>query len=420
MRALSIDEIPWDKIPEKKRKVLLRVDYNVPLEKGKVLDDFRIRQTLPTIRHLLEKKAIVVLAAHLGRPTGEPSDKQKFSMIPVAERLAELLETEVFFSEEWSGYGLQKLISDTKSNQAVIFLENLRFQKEEEANDEHFALKFAEPYLIYVNDAFGACHRAHASVEAVPRRFRLRAMGDLLKKEIETLDAVLNAPSPNQMAVLGGAKLEDKIEVLEALFKSCKKIAVGGRMGLSFLAALNRPLGGSRMDEKSVQTARRLMAEARRRSIEILLPLDARLGKSLDATESRLSILSPEARIEEDEMILDIGPKTIESWTETLARADRILWNGPMGVFENPEFAKGTLALVDFLVSHKESIPAVCGGGETVAAITQRGALAELWHVSTGGGAMLEFLEGKTLPGIQALKLRDREIEDIREREYAS
>jgi phosphoglycerate kinase len=418
MKLLKIDELPWDKIPDKKRKVFLRVDFNVPLKNGKVLDDFRIQQSLPTIRHLLERKAVLIIGAHLGRPQGNPQAMAKYSLLPAAERLAELLEKEVFFSEEMEGYGLQRLITECKPGEGIVFLENLRFVAGEEANDAHFAEKLSELGLLYINDAFGACHRAHASVAALPDRLRTKAMGDLLARELEVLGSVLHSPSPQQMAILGGAKLEDKIQVMEALLKTCRKICVGGRMGLSFLAAQNYPLGGSRMDAASVQTAKRLLAEARRRQVEILTPLDGQLGKSLDATESRLSILTPDVKIEDDEFVLDIGPATLESWTASLEKADRVLWNGPMGVFENPLFAKGTLGLVDFLQSRRENIQTVAGGGETVAAITQRGALKDLWHVSTGGGAMLEFLEGRALPGVESLRLRDREIQQIWERDY--
>ncbi|TVQ79899.1 MAG: phosphoglycerate kinase [Bradymonadales bacterium] len=420
MKLLKIEDLPWEKIPEKKRKVFLRVDYNVPLKDGRVLDDFRIQSSLPTIRKLQEMKAVIVIGSHLGRPQKEPKKKASLSLVPVAEHLATLLGQEVIFSEEIQGYALGKLISDAKAGEGIVFLENLRFHPEEEKNDPHFAEVLQNALPIYVNDAFGASHRAHASVQAQAEKTRLRAMGELLAREVSVLEKILREPSPHQMAVLGGAKIEDKIKVIESLLRTCRKIFIGGRMGLSFLAAQGLSLGGSRMEQESIQLAKRITADAKRRKVELFFPEDARLGESLESTTCRVTALNKKFYPTESEMILDIGPKTLESWTSELKKADRVLWNGPMGVFENPVFAEGTLGLVDFLIENREKIQAVLGGGETVAAAAQRGALGQLWHVSTGGGAMLEFLEGKALPGIEALKLRDREILQLQDLDLAS
>lgn len=422
MRFLGIDDIPWDRFGERQRRVFCRVDYNVPIKSGKILDDYRIRQTIPTIQKLLEKKAVVVLGAHRGRPQDLPENerKDKLSLLPVAEKLAELLEKEVWFSEESTGSGVRKLIRDAKPGENIILLENLRFYGGEEKDDALFAEKLFENCDIYINDAFGACHRAHASIHAVAQRTKARAMGELLRKEHSVLTQVLKSPEKPQMAVLGGAKISDKIDVIEQLMKSCRKIFVGGRMGLSFLAAQGKSLGGSQLDSASIQTAKRLAAKAKANKVQFFYPLDGRTGKSLDAETAGLVDLETSVGLTETDLILDVGPKTIEAWKKELSSAKSVVWNGPMGVFENPAFSEGTLALVDFFVEKAEEIKTIAGGGETVAAITQREAREKLFHVSTGGGAMLEFIEGKELPGIEVLKLREREIEEIGQNRMAS
>lgn len=422
MRILSIDDIPWDKFPvERKKRVFCRVDYNVPLKNGKVLDDYRIKQSLPTLKRLKEIGCVTILGAHLGRPqkVSEQKRKDELSLLPIAEHLAELLGQEVVFCEDVVGSGVRKLVQDGRPG-SFVMIENLRFDAREEKDDAVFAEKLFENADVFINDAFGACHRAHASIHAVAKVAKFRAMGYLLKKEYESLHSVLEKPTPPQVAILGGAKLEDKIKVIEKLMKTSSAICLGGRMGLAFLAAEGISLGASQFDKESIQTAKRLMADAKKQSVQLLYPVDGKTGESLDAGSAETVDLSGGKSISEEKMVLDIGPQTLLHWRKVLDRAKSVIWNGPMGVFENPCFAEGTLQLVDYLVEKSGSIQTVAGGGETVAAVTQRGALEKLFHVSTGGGAMLEFLEGRELPGLEILKLREREIEEIREARLAS
>lgn len=421
MRILKLSDLPWTKFEPKKRRVFLRVDFNVPMNKSEVLDDFRIRKTIPTIEYLLDQKCIVTIAAHLGRPQKLSQDqrKTKLSLIPVAERLSGLLNRDVTFSEEVTGSGVRKLIQDAKPGQDVIMLENLRFDAREESNDQDFAEHLFMERQFYVNDAFGASHRAHASIDAVPSLTKYKSMGLLLQREYEVLDQVLNSPEKPQAAILGGAKIEDKIGVIEKLFDTCKTVCVGGRMGLSFLAARNVELGASKIEKESIQIAKRLMADAKKYGVELLFPVDGRCGTSIDADKAEIRELHSNSALAPEFSVFDIGPKTLEHWKKALSSAKTIVWNGPMGVFENPQFAEGTLGVVRFLKEHKSSIKSVVGGGETVSAVTQEGALDELFHVSTGGGAMLEFMEGKALPGLEVLKLREREISEINRRAVA-
>lgn len=413
MRILKLDELPWQSFEAKKKKVFLRVDFNVPIKDGKILDDFRIRQTLPTIRYLQQKGCVVLIAAHMGRPQKVDAKKrEELSLLPVAEYLAEQLDAEINFSEDIIGSGVRKLLIDARAG-SVVVLENLRFDPREEKNDEKFGESLVENCDIYVDDAFGACHRAHASIWMAAKKSKCRAMGLLLQKEYEVLSSVLNSPKSPQMAILGGAKLEDKIKILERLLKSCQKVFVGGRMGLAFLAAKGVSIGGTEVSKESTQVAKRLMKEASRLGVDLFFPVDGRCATNIDATSCEIKDLKLGSELSDERLIFDIGPKTIEAWKKELVGAKSILWNGPMGVFENPVFAESTLALVDFLKEHRSEIQAIVGGGETVAAVAQRSALEDLYHVSTGGGAMLEFLEGKELPGLEILKLREREISDL-------
>jgi phosphoglycerate kinase len=412
MKILRVDEINWATLNESKRVAFVRVDFNVPLKGGKVVDDFRIRQAIPTLNYLLEQKCLLVLASHLGRPKpGDEESRKKNSMLPVAEKLAEIMGREVLLSDDLTGDGIRKLISDGRGGKTVILLENLRFDAREEANDPGYAEALYKHYHLYVNDAFGASHRAHASIEAITHFAKVKAAGFLLAKEWEVLNQVLHHPIAPQMAILGGAKIADKIQVIKNLMMRSKKLFIGGRMAQTFLAAQGYSLGSSSIEEESLPLARRILAEARAQEVEIFFPIDGRAGKTLESTEATLVSIEKDKPLAKDLCIFDIGPKTIEAWKKELLKAKSIVWNGPMGVFENPVFADGTLSIVDFLLEVKDKIPAIAGGGETVSAITQRNALTALYHVSTGGGAMLEFLEGKALPGFESLKLREREVQ---------
>jgi phosphoglycerate kinase len=411
MRILRVDEILWDKIDENHRKAFVRVDFNVPIEGDRVLDDFRIRQAVPTIKYLLEHKCLVILAAHLGRP--KPDDeksKKELTLLPVAEKLAEILDHEVFFAEESYGDCVRKLILDGRPGKTVILLENLRFDPREEANDPDFAQKLYGQCDLYINDAFGASHRAHASIEAISHFAKIRAAGFLLAKEWDVLNQILHSPIQPQLAVLGGAKISDKIQVIKNLMTRSKALFIGGRMAHTFLAAQGFQLGKSLIEEENLPLARRLMVEAKQLGVAMHFPIDGLAAETKDAKESKVLDISKDRPIPTNLSLFDIGPKTLEAWKQELIHAKSVIWNGPMGVFENPTFAKGTLGLVDFLVENKDKIRATVGGGETVSAVTERGALEKLFHVSTGGGAMLEFLEGKALPGFEALKLREREL----------
>jgi len=412
VKILRLDEILWDNIEERFRRTFVRVDFNVPMKDQKVVDDFRIRQALPTIRYLLEHKCIVILASHLGRPKGNPQDdREKYSLLPVAEKLAELLDHDVLFSEENHGEGVWKLISDGRPGRTVIMLENLRFDPREEKNDPDFGEALFKNCDLYVNDAFGASHRAHASIEAITHFSKIKTAGFLLSKEWEVLNQVLHHPLEPQMAVLGGAKITDKMQVIKSLMMKCKALFIGGRMGLTFLAAQGVGLGATSIEEDAIPLAKRLMGDARDHGVKLFFPVDGLGANKIDSSTAQTYRFGSPNDIPKSVGIFDIGPETLKTWTSELLKSKSIVWNGPMGVFENPAFAAGTLGLVDFLVAEKDRIKAVAGGGETVAAIMQRGAFDALHHVSTGGGAMLEFLEGKALPGFESLKLKDREVE---------
>lgn len=414
MRILRVDEIQWSTIPEDQRRVFVRVDFNVPIKSGKILDDYRIKQAIPTIKYLLDQKCWVVLASHLGRPKGNDDDsRKKFTLLPVAERLAELMDQEVLLSDELYGDGVRKLIQDGRGGKTLILLENIRFDPREEQNDADFAELIFRHCKLYVNDAFGASHRAHASIDAITHLAKVKAAGFLLSKEWDVLNEILHSPKTPQYAVLGGSKIADKIQVIKNLMLRTKKLFVGGRMAQTFLAAQGYDLGNSSIEEESLPLARRLLTEARSLGVEMFFPVDGRVGSGLDSTSAEVMDIQKDKPLPKSLGLFDIGPKTLEIWTNELKSAKSVVWNGPMGVFENPVFSAGTLALVDYFVSVKDKIQTTAGGGETVSAITQRGALETLYHVSTGGGAMLEFIEGKALPGFESLKLRDRELQAL-------
>lgn len=383
----------------KGNRVLSRVDFNVPLKQGKITDDTRIRESLPTIRYILEQKgARLVLMSHLGRPKGGPSPE--FSLKPVAERLGELLGRKVIMAGDCVGEEVERQSKALEEGQ-VLLLENVRFHKEEEANDAEFAKKLARLGDVYVNDAFGSAHRAHASTEGVAHHLPAVA-GFLMEKEIRFLGGVLENPKKPFVAIIGGAKVSSKIAVLESLLPKVSSFIIGGGMAFTFLKAQGHPVGKSLVEDDLLDTARSLLAKARQQGVAVHLPVDHVVAAAFDekaAAEAAGTVDVPEGK-----MAMDIGPKSLAEFAQVIRGAQTVVWNGPLGVFEFPQFAKGTLEIAKVVAQCKGTT--VVGGGDSVAAVQQFGLADKLSHVSTGGGASLEFLEGKQLPGIVALQNR--------------
>jgi len=386
----------FEELDLESRRTFVRVDFNVPLAGGKIEDDTRIRAALPTIQRCIERGARVVLASHLGRPNGKPSPKE--SLEPVGLRLAELLDRDVLLPDDCVGDGAKKVVFDLRDGD-VCLLENLRFHPGEEANDDAFARALAVHAEVYVNDAFGAAHRAHASVVGVPKLIKEKGAGLLMFKELEFLGKLQDAPEKPFVAIIGGAKVSDKIGVLEELLKRVDALLVGGAMANTFLHARGYALGTSRIEADRAPLARSLMAKAEEAGVDLLLPTDVVVARSLDAKSGEVV---PVTAVPADEMVLDIGPATLNGFRDRLLRAKTIFWNGPMGVFENEAFAAGTLGLARAVA--EVSALSVVGGGDSAAAVAKSGVAARISHVSTGGGASLEFMEGRTLPGVAALE----------------
>jgi phosphoglycerate kinase len=388
------------------RRVFVRADLNVPLDDNRITDDNRIRASLPTIVYLLERGASVVLASHLGRPKGKVNDALRLR--PVAERLSQLLGRPVRMTGDALGPGVQVAVDKLQPGD-LILLENLRFHAAEEANDPEFAQALAGLADLYVNDAFGAAHRAHASTEGITHYLPAVA-GLLMEREVDALTSLLVRPSRPFHAVIGGAKVSGKLEVLEALLSRCQAVLVGGGMANTFLAARGAELGKSLVENEQLDPARHIVSEARRKRVRLMLPTDAVIAPQIHQRAKVRTV--PIDEVPKDQMVVDIGPDTLAAFTEHLAKARTIFWNGPMGVFEMPQMAEGTNAMARFLAGRTaKGVVTVVGGGDSVAAVEQLGLADKMTHVSTGGGASLEFLEGKTLPGVAALLPADAKID---------
>ncbi len=382
----------------KNKRVFVRVDFNVPVKDGVVQDDTRIRAALPTLNYLKEQGAKLVVASHFGRPKGKA--EAKYSLEPVAGVLGKLLGLDVLFSHEISGLPVLRQTKEIRDGQ-VMLLENLRFYPGEEANESDFAVKLASLCDAYVNDAFGTCHRAHASVSALPKLIEERYAGFLLEKEISELGRVVHNPQRPFIAVLGGSKVSDKVGVIEALAVKSSKIIIGGAMAYTFLRALNVEIGKSMVESDKVTLAEKILDRAKKSDCKILLPVDHALADSFDNPGA--VTYSSNAHIDKYKMALDIGPKSIELFNRELQGAKCVFWNGPMGVFEKKPFDKGTMAMAKS-IADLENCVKVCGGGDSVSALHQSGLADKFTHISTGGGASLEMIEGKAMPGIESLK----------------
>jgi len=388
------------------RRVLMRVDFNVPIKNGAITDDTRIRASLPTIEYALAHgvKALV-LCSHLGRPKGKPSPE--FSLKPVAAKLSEILKRPVAFAEDCVGEKAKKAIADVPTG-GVVLLENLRFHPEEEKNDPAFAKQLAELADVYVNDAFGSAHRAHASTEGVVHQIKESAAGLLMASELEHLGRVLERPDHPFVAILGGAKVSDKLEVIENLIPRVDALLIGGAMAYTFFKSRNLPVGRSLVEDDLLGAAKEIEERAKSRRLRLELPSDHVVAPKLEAPRpgpgpagamvETLAVGDPAIG---DRMGLDIGPATIETYRSVISGAKTVIWNGPMGVFEIDAFARGTMAVADAVAAVNGTT--VIGGGDSIAAVAKAGVTARITHISTGGGASLEFLGGRELPGVAAL-----------------
>jgi phosphoglycerate kinase len=389
-----------DQIEVKGKRVFIRVDFNVPLnEKNEITDDTRIVQSLPTIRSVIERGGKSILASHLGRPKGKKNPK--YSLAPVVERLSKLLGRRVVLASDCIGEEVQKQIEGMKAGE-VLLLENLRFHPEEEKNDESFSKALASLCDVYVNDAFGAAHRAHASTEGMTRYVKTVAAGFLMMKEVESLQRALVNPQKPYVAILGGAKVSDKIGVIENLLDKVTTLLVGGGMAYTFLRAKGIGVGKSLVEEDQIGFSSTLLEKAKGK-VNLVLPEDHIAAERMDLQAKREIVKN--GMIPSDWLCLDIGPETVKAFSELIRSAKTIVWNGPMGVFEMEPFSQGTFAIAKAIAN--SSAFSIVGGGDSVAAVNQSGVAEKVSHISTGGGASLEYLEGKKLPGIEALRRKN-------------
>ena len=381
------------------KRVFIRVDFNVPLAGDRVEDDTRIRETLPTLRLVIERGGRLVLASHLGRPKGKVNPK--YSLKPVVGRLSELLGKAAAFAPDCVGPEVERLAGALKDGE-VVLLENLRFHPEEEANDPQFSRQLALLCDVYVNDAFGSAHRAHASTEGIAHHVTPAAAGLLMEKELRYLTQAITEPDRPYVAILGGAKVSDKIEVINNLLQLCDSLLIGGAMTYTFLRAQGQAVGSSLVEADKLDLAQRVLDEVKRRNFRFLLPSDHVIAQKAEAgAEKRAVDDSAPGGIPEGWMGLDIGAATVRAYAAEIARAKTVVWNGPMGVFEIDDFAQGTLEVARAVAA--SSALSIVGGGDSVAALAKAGLTEQITHVSTGGGASLEFLAGRKLPGVEAL-----------------
>ena len=393
MRKRSVRDLPVAG-----RRVFVRVDFNVPLKDGVIGNDTRIRESLPTIRWVLDAgAACVVLASHLGRPKGAP--RPEMSLRPVAARLGELLGAPVGFASDCIGPEAEKAVRNPPPSR-VVLLENLRFHPEEEKNDPAFAAALATLADVYVNDAFGAAHRAHASVEGLVRAMPEAAAGLLMEKELQYLGGALTTPVRPFVALLGGAKVSDKIEVIDNLIPKVDRLLIGGAMAYTFFKAMGKPVGRSLVEDDKIPAAHDILARASKRGLTLLLPVDHVVADKIDPA-ARTETLSVDDGAIGERMGLDIGPLTITAYAEALRDARTVVWNGPMGVFEMDAFSTGTIAVARAVAQVQGTT--IIGGGDSIAAIAKAGVADRVTHISTGGGASLEFIGGRTLPGVEVL-----------------
>ena len=399
MEALNKKTI--EDIDVKGKRVLARCDFNVPLMDGEITNDKRIVAALPTIKYLMEQGAKVILCSHLGRPKGEY--KPEFSLAPVAKKLSEYLGTEVKLAEdpEVVGENAKKLAAELKDGE-VMLLENVRYRKEEIKNEENFSKELASLADVFVNDAFGTAHRAHCSTTGVAA-YLPAVCGYLIQKEIKFMGGALANPKRPLVAILGGAKVSDKIGVISNLIDKCDTIIIGGGMAYTFMKYLGHSIGDSLLEADWVEKAGQMMADAKKKGVNFLIPVDNKVGKEYDANTEAMIVNSDE--IPDGWMGLDIGPKSMELFVDAVKGAGTVIWNGPMGVSEWENFAAGTIAVANAVA--ESGAVSIIGGGDSVAAVTKLGFADKMSHISTGGGASLEFLEGKELPGIAALQDKD-------------